>query len=524
MLFMPMIAFLELHTVSSSALLEAEKGNAEDTFDVPNTEVSRNESSIANDTLTDYNTEASENELSVLNEPSKERGFKAKYSSHARYLKKRRSINKCRPETLVSQMTLSKTLCFCYLGLIYIEDQFTLSDVIRFANEGRIPYFNAADCLPSTMKLQYFDYICFTKHTSPDLCKLSMMCAKLVQFLDLPSFKNRSLLPLVCRYVKDLNLSNDLIPVVKNLLAKFSENHDEWYKKPPSMRSKCFSIPVYENRALAFIIIALKMLFVLDGNFEKEHSNVMMKINALNQGNKYFVWNEWYQHCAVKEYLFIPERISFPRFRRIDYLSAEQIISNHPISELKPPNDDASANKRNKLAAKFAIKELLFKVAEISKEKPKIPTVFPLKSEVKHFLSTWESMAAYKDNDGSSFTILSKDFSSSSLDYDISFTESAEDIKSLLISTLYKSVRNISVGYSSVTCEEMVRTTSKYWFKNYTQRDDNSKTEFFNKLPSTFRWLLSFLSRYICTEIGDLYFEVVRIEKILFFGKVRVFE
>ncbi|KFM70545.1 TATA box-binding protein-associated factor RNA polymerase I subunit B, partial [Stegodyphus mimosarum] len=127
-------------------------------------------------------------------------------------------------------MTLSKTLCFCYLGLLYTGDQLLLSDLLRFVKEDRIPFRKAFTCLPPSMKLQNADKAYFRKNTVPDMHKISLWCAKLIEFLNLPRFKHRPLLPVISRFIKDLNLPDDLVSVVKVLVYKTEKQESEWYE------------------------------------------------------------------------------------------------------------------------------------------------------------------------------------------------------------------------------------------------------------------------------------------------------
>ncbi|GFQ73695.1 TATA box-binding protein-associated factor RNA polymerase I subunit B [Trichonephila clavata] len=109
-------------------------------------------------------------------------------------------------ERYVDEMDLTKTLCFCYLGLLYTGDNILLSDILRLVNERKIPYLDAAKCIQSSLELQFNDFLIFTKKKAPDMLQISLMSARLIDFLELPKFKHRSLMPIVYCFVTDLNL------------------------------------------------------------------------------------------------------------------------------------------------------------------------------------------------------------------------------------------------------------------------------------------------------------------------------
>ncbi|GFY11769.1 TATA box-binding protein-associated factor RNA polymerase I subunit B [Trichonephila clavipes] len=66
-------------------------------------------------------------------------------------------------EKSVDEMDLPKTLCFCYLGLLYTGDLILLSDILRLVNERKIPYLDATKCIQFSLELQSHDLEIFTK-------------------------------------------------------------------------------------------------------------------------------------------------------------------------------------------------------------------------------------------------------------------------------------------------------------------------------------------------------------------------
>ncbi|ERE68385.1 TATA box-binding protein-associated factor RNA polymerase I subunit B [Cricetulus griseus] len=53
----------------------------------------------------------------------------------------------------VLKMTVPRTLALCYLSLLWQRETITLSDLLRFVEEDRIPYVNAFQLFPEEMKV-----------------------------------------------------------------------------------------------------------------------------------------------------------------------------------------------------------------------------------------------------------------------------------------------------------------------------------------------------------------------------------
>jgi len=57
-------------------------------------------------------------------------------------------------------VTLQTTLAFCYLGLLWINEPVFVSDLLRWAKQGQLPYFQATRHIPQHMKFGSGDFSC----------------------------------------------------------------------------------------------------------------------------------------------------------------------------------------------------------------------------------------------------------------------------------------------------------------------------------------------------------------------------
>ncbi|XP_071035648.1 TATA box-binding protein-associated factor RNA polymerase I subunit B isoform X4 [Parasteatoda tepidariorum] len=411
--------------------------NAPHDSEVSNSEVSTSEVSTSEVSSDESAKSSSDTEV------KKKKGLRVLYSYHARKFKalKRRSFES--QKYCVSQMTLVKTLSFCHLGLLYTEDQMLLFDLFRLVNEDAVPYYDIARHFPTSMQLQKYDAKYLQVWHSLDIKEVSSTSAKLIKFLQLPKFKQPPLLPIAIRFVKDLNLPRDLIPVLKFLINKINQKPEH----------KLRYIPPYEAQALSVVMVALKMLFVLDGKFEVEHSEIMTKLNSISENYMNFLTSR----SEVKA-LF------------------EGLISDTSI-------------KRN-------------------------PTSFPLQYELQCLVNGWKRLPLFKDTENIDFSFINKDFSHHRLYYRPSAT--TDEPIDLLLSSLYEPVKLLYVTHRTNYFENVTRTSKKYWYIKHPrplERFQNRKRE--DDFSSSFKWLFNFMCKYIEFDKEVFYKELRFIEQIL---------
>ncbi|GBM06194.1 TATA box-binding protein-associated factor RNA polymerase I subunit B [Araneus ventricosus] len=420
----------------------------------------------------------------------------------------------------VHELDLSKLLSFCHLGLIYTKDHLLLLDLLRLVNERKVPYLFATELLPPSMKLKYGDTSVFRKKRAPDLWEVSSMSAKLVDFLKLPRFKHHYLVPIVIRFVTDLNLPGHIIPVIKNIIDDWKKGENEWYETK-LIAGKMLSIPLYEVQAMAAIIVALKLLFVLDGKYELEHSETMMKLNILLNSDKLFVWSEWKKQMSLKEFLFMKSGISYSDFSNLEKICPE-LIAKYPNYKPKP-NEESDRATFRAVNSKQAIETMLREILNFHDAPPHRPSSFPVNYQLHYMMSEWKKWHCFKETEEIDFSFICKDFSSQLLFYDFEMDDpDTEELIRLLLSSLYESSEIFLLNHSHSSCKKVLCTSSQYWFKNFSTKSIKSY-EWLEQLPEPFVWLLQMLSRYVHVSCRHLYAEIRNIEKKLFLGMKKTF-
>ncbi|XP_066090711.1 TATA box-binding protein-associated factor RNA polymerase I subunit B isoform X1 [Saccopteryx bilineata] len=200
----------------------------------------------------------------------------------------------------IMKMAVPRTLAFCYLSLLWQRETVTFSDLLRFVEEGRIPYINAFEHFPEDMKLYGRDKGIFTIESWPTYEDIYKKVIELAVFLDLPRFpditEDSYFHPniLCMKYLMEVNLPDEMndftCQVVK--MAGIGEvgflTFDPIGKKGQTVK--------YDVQAMAVIVIVLKLLFLLDDSVEWTLSTVAERYNEENKEDKpWFDFRKWYQ-------------------------------------------------------------------------------------------------------------------------------------------------------------------------------------------------------------------------------------
>ncbi|GAB6033316.1 hypothetical protein CHUAL_013085 [Chamberlinius hualienensis] len=198
-----------------------------------------------------------------------------------------------RAERDISYMTLARTIAFVYLGLLLLKEQILVCDIIRWTWEGLIPYYNVSvDVLPSNMVFQTYDINTFRAVYPLSNEVIRKETGHLASYLGITELSSLPLQYISARFIKELDLPSVMHKYVNNLInirpPKLHWKYDERKKLIPH-------IPNYECRAVAFIIVALKLLFGLNDVDEWKISNYLYQCKKSNLiDNKVpFVWRDW---------------------------------------------------------------------------------------------------------------------------------------------------------------------------------------------------------------------------------------
>ena len=213
------------------------------------------------------------------------------YSKHIplSYLKNSSNIS---TNYFIDLMSLPKTLAILNIVFRLLNYDIYCFDLIRWANEGHIPYNNCLTCFPEDWILIFSDFQTFTSYCVPSNKTIHILSAKIAKYIKIESFPRPDLRKLLFRFTKDFNLPKDIVSIIElnyNLFEHFPAVVDRMSKNWGSM-----GMPSYERWTLLVIILVLKKIFVLNDSTEKQMSRIDDKTDDL------FIWDEWESYSRLR--------------------------------------------------------------------------------------------------------------------------------------------------------------------------------------------------------------------------------
>nr|XP_045005597.1 TATA box-binding protein-associated factor RNA polymerase I subunit B isoform X2 [Jaculus jaculus] len=205
-----------------------------------------------------------------------------------------------RKEKGIVKMTVPRTLAFCYLSLLWQRETITLSDLLRFVEEGHIPYINAFQLFPEEMKLYGRDKGIFAIESWPNYEEIYKSMIEIATFLDLPRFPEVTegcyLHPniLCMKYLLEVNLPDEMHGLTCQVVKMTGIGEVDFLTFDPIAKMK--KTVKYDVQALAVIVVVLKLLFLLDDNLEWSYSDLAEAYNEEHKKDKpWFDFRKWYQ-------------------------------------------------------------------------------------------------------------------------------------------------------------------------------------------------------------------------------------
>ncbi|XP_023599483.1 TATA box-binding protein-associated factor RNA polymerase I subunit B isoform X2 [Myotis lucifugus] len=205
-----------------------------------------------------------------------------------------------RKEKGLVKMTMPATLALCGLSLLWQREALALSDLLRFVEEGHIPYVNAFERFPEEMKLYGRDKGIFAIESWPSYEDVYRQMIDVATFLDLPRFpaitEDCYLHPnILCRkYLMEVNLPDEMSDFTCQVVKMAGIGEVDFLTFDPIARKG--RTVRYDVQAVAVIVIVLKLLFLLDDNVEWSLSAIAETYNEENKEDKpCFDFRKWYQ-------------------------------------------------------------------------------------------------------------------------------------------------------------------------------------------------------------------------------------
>lgn len=200
----------------------------------------------------------------------------------------------------VLKMTVPRTLALCSLSLLWQRETITLSDLLRFVEEDRIPYRNAFQLFPEEMKVYGRDKGIFAIESWPDYEDIYKNMIEVAIFLDLPRFPDITedcyLHPnvLCMKYLLELNLPDEMHSLTCQVVKMTGIGEVDFLTFDPISKKK--RTVKYDVQAVAVIVVVLKLLFLLDDKLEWSYSGLAETYNEEHKEDKpQFDFRKWYQ-------------------------------------------------------------------------------------------------------------------------------------------------------------------------------------------------------------------------------------
>ncbi|KAH1006181.1 TATA box-binding protein-associated factor RNA polymerase I subunit B [Dendroctonus ponderosae] len=186
-----------------------------------------------------------------------------------------------------------------YIGLLIVQDSVQLGDLLRFIREGHVSF----ECFRHFFDENTPEKAINLPHKNQKLLSngsFRKRTAELVRFLGVYKYISTPDLRMLCsRYCTELNLPEAVFECAEKLIATTAP------EMAYTERSK--AVPNYEGRAMSFLLVALKLLFGLDGVTEQHLSEYADILTNSNVGSRMFNLEKWLQFIAdrtalVKKY------------------------------------------------------------------------------------------------------------------------------------------------------------------------------------------------------------------------------
>lgn len=190
----------------------------------------------------------------------------------------------------IDLMSLNKTIPILYLALRITRQDVHICELVNFASQGTIPYMNASHILPEEWKTIGQDSPLFCPRKFPSPITMLKNCYHISNLLEI-SVSPPEYVPILLRYLEDMNLPTEIIKVIENS-SRLKKCVETLFRYDP----KAKQTPNYELRVLALLIVVLKKLFVLDGYSEKVLSDAVKEHESIGCFN----WDDWEAYTRLR--------------------------------------------------------------------------------------------------------------------------------------------------------------------------------------------------------------------------------
>ncbi|XP_048486558.1 protein PFC0760c [Plutella xylostella] len=248
-----------------------------------------------------------------------------------------------------------RTMSFSILyGILYVslnldKSPILLSHFMRYIKEGRLSFFSAAKYLPSDINVKHIPQWPEFLNSLKIMTRYSFLrtCFALFKTLDLGSPWIPDLKEIANEFIKELCLPKDFRNLVFSLMELL----------PYNIRLSDSVFPDFETRVMAYILLALKLCFGLDDDYDKLLSDVVDEVNEKEEHLKcyrvglsehterLFSFREWLTYLEFRKIVlckFYQPMASKHQFNEEDFLVTELLKDKVVEKEAKRVVDQLS--------------------------------------------------------------------------------------------------------------------------------------------------------------------------------------
>ncbi|XP_012287844.1 TATA box-binding protein-associated factor RNA polymerase I subunit B [Orussus abietinus] len=239
-------------------------------------------------------------------EARKIKNVSVKVPKSKRFLYQRKHVTtqyKISPQVI----TPMKLWAIIYLALRIHKENVHLADMLRYGREGHLSYYKLDHLLPPEISIAKGDMTILSQVNDITHKGMRQLSASMAKFLNIYELFCPDFLPLITQYCQELRLPRGVLLYAERLIAL----------SPPVMSFNVQKpyIPNYEGRAMAFIIVILKVLFALDGITEYQISRLAEKINSRARSRglsdpQLFSFREWQRYIECRRSILVNSQFS----------------------------------------------------------------------------------------------------------------------------------------------------------------------------------------------------------------------
>ncbi|XP_026729377.1 uncharacterized protein LOC113495016 [Trichoplusia ni] len=313
----------------------------------------------------------------------------------------------------IRQVSRGLILSMLYLALNLDKSQIQLSHLYRFIKEKRLNFSNLDRFIPEDIDLKSIEqWLNFLRSKICSMHKVRALSMSLLRKLDLGTPVVPDLRKMVHNFTSELCLPNDIKPLIFSLMHYRPCDFLDINNRAKEHLSR---VPDYEAVVMAYVVVAMKMCFGLDSDYEIKLSNIVDKINEENnlskshrigkyseRSSRLFSFREW---CSYLQFRKIVLNKNCLHMSEQNYLDIDDYVYLEHMEDLQANKKELQDETAHDLVKKIHVEN---DVRVIPKELF-LPTLTPL--------TEYTDIIIEYTQDPEKRVLLSEDFTQYSLKY-----------------------------------------------------------------------------------------------------------